>query len=54
MEVNTILEQKVQIERSELMSLRNDFDNVASFNDGGSLNPKLSKNLGKMSSYVRK
>jgi hypothetical protein len=24
MEINTILEQKVQVERSELMSLRND------------------------------
>jgi len=48
MEVNTILEQKVQIERSEMMSLRNDFDQ---FNDTSSLIPK---NVGKMSSYVRR
>ena len=48
MEVNDILEQKVQVERSELMSLRNDFDQ---FNDTSSLIPK---NVGKMSSYVRR
>jgi hypothetical protein len=51
MEVNAILERKVQVERSELMSLRNDFEQ---FNDTGSLNPKFQKQIGKMSSYVRK
>jgi hypothetical protein len=40
MEVNAILEQKVQVERSELMSLKNDFTvlNDTVFNDTASLN----------------
>ena len=53
MEVNTILEQKVQVERSELMSLKNDFTvlNDTVFNDTASLNQRQ---IGKVSSYVRR
>ena len=54
MDVNTILERKVQVERSEVMSIRNDFETALQFNDTGSMTPKQLKNFGKMSFHARK
>lgn len=56
--VNTILEQKIQVERSELMSLRNDMETVVRHGGVESMhsghNAKVMRKMGQMSSYVRK
>ena len=56
MGVNSLLEQKIQVERSEMMSLQNEVERFVRVGgpesmDGGSL---ANRKMGKMSQYIRK
>ena len=57
MGVNTMLEQKIQIERSEMMSMQSDMDVVMRHGGAESVYsgyPGANRKMGQMSSYIRK
>ena len=54
MGVNSLLEQKIQVERSEMMSLQNEVDHFVRVGGPESMHSGANRKVGKMSQYLRK
>ena len=54
MGVNNLLNQKIQVERSDMMSLQNDVDHFVRVGGPESMHSGANRKLGQMSSYLRK